>query len=110
MNTAGVRLTCADTIKNSLFQRYIDLLRHDGLAEDTAQAKATEFYRKSWDSIFSDNQDSVTYWNSKRQVGRLFRDNIEILLHCMINLKITKIPNPIRLIIHSISPSPNNSI
>lgn len=81
VNTAGVRLTCADTIKNSLFQKYIDLLRSSGLNESVAQEKATAYYKNKWENVFSKDQEIVTYWNSKRQVGRFFRDNIEILLH-----------------------------
>ncbi len=87
VNTAGVRLTCADTIKNTLFQRYIDVLRNSGMDNDRSQIKATKFYDEQWDSVFSASQDSIAYWNKSRQVGRLYRDNIEILLHCIAVIK-----------------------
>ncbi|MBE6873572.1 MAG: DUF262 domain-containing protein [Ruminococcus albus] len=87
VNTAGVRLTCADTIKNTLFQHYIDVLRDCGVESDRSQIKATKFYDEQWDSIFSASQDSINYWNKSRQVGRLYRDNIEILLHCIAVIK-----------------------
>lgn len=83
INTAGVRLTCADTIKNSLFQRYIEVLRKEGWNEETSLNKATSLYKEQWEKMFSNSQKSVDYWNKTRQVGRLTRDNIEILLHCI---------------------------
>lgn len=87
VNTAGVRLTCSDTIKNTLFQRYIDVLRDGGMNSDKSQSKATKFYDEQWNSVFSSSQDSIAYWNKSRQVGRLYRDNIEILLHCIAVIK-----------------------
>lgn len=87
VNTAGVRLTCSDTIKNTLFQRYIDVLRDSGVSSNNSQDKATKLYDDQWDSIFSSSQDSIAYWNKSRQVGRLYRDNIEILLHCIAVIK-----------------------
>ena len=87
VNTAGVRLTCADTIKNSLFQHYIDALRKENCNHERAQTKATELYDQQWDSIFSVSQEAIDYWNKSRQVGRLYRDNIEILLHCIAIIK-----------------------
>lgn len=87
VNTAGVRLTCADTIKNTVFQCYIDILRKKGMETDKAQTKATKLYEEQWECVFSSSQESVTYWNRSRQVGRLYRDNIEILLHCIAVIK-----------------------
>lgn len=87
VNTAGVRLTCSDTIKNTLFQRYIDVLRDGGMNSDKSQNKATKFYDEQWNSVFSSSQDSIAYWDKSRQVGRLYRDNIEILLHCIAVIK-----------------------
>ena len=37
--------------------------------------------------MFSVSQESVEYWNKSRQIGRLYRDNIEILLHCVAVIK-----------------------
>ena len=87
INTAGVRLTCSDTIKNSIFQCYIDLLRKAGRSDDSSIKKATDLYDLQWDSVFSSSQESIAYWNRSRQVGRLYRDNIEILLHCIAVIK-----------------------
>lgn len=87
VNTAGVRLTCADTIKNTLFQHYIDTLRKENCNRDRAQRKATALYDLQWDNVFSVSQEAIAYWNKPRQVGRLYRDNIEILLHCIAVIK-----------------------
>ena len=87
VNTAGVRLTCADTIKNSLFQHYIDVLQREGQSGDSALSMAAGLYDERWESVFSASQEAVDYWNKPRQVGRLFRDNIELLLHCIAVIK-----------------------
>lgn len=87
VNTAGVRLTCADTIKNTLFQRYIDELQKNGMNNDKSQIKATRLYNEQWESVFSSSQESIAYWSKSRQVGRLYRDNMEILLHCIAVIK-----------------------
>lgn len=83
INSAGVRLTCADTIKNTLFQSYIELLEKEGVSKEKAQSKAIELYDTEWDSVFSRDQENVEYWDKAKSVGRLYRDNIEILLHCI---------------------------
>lgn len=87
INTSGVRLTCADTIKNNMFQRYIELLRKNDFSSKHAQKIATQYYKDKWESLFSSTQESVAYWSKFRQVGRLYRDNIEILLHCVAVIK-----------------------
>ncbi len=87
INTAGVRLTSADTIKNKVFQQYIELLQKEGMSNEKAQNKATELYDEEWDGIFSDTHETERFWNKARQVGRLYRDNIELLLHCIAVIK-----------------------
>lgn len=81
VNTAGVRLTCADTIKNTLFQRYIDALQKENYKPADARKKAVDFYKEQWLQTFSLNSEISKEWEKQRQVGRLYRDNIEILLH-----------------------------
>ena len=87
VNTAGVRLTCADTIKNVLFQKYIDLLKCNGDNDKTANDKAVKLYNEHWDKVFSGTSQDTSYWNKQRQIGRLYRDNIEVLLHCIAVIK-----------------------
>lgn len=82
VNTAGVRLTCSDTIKNALYQKYIDVLKDDPTIQD-AEAAAIAFYQETWGQAFLSSAEDIAYWTAKHQSGRLFRENLEILLHCV---------------------------
>jgi len=75
INSAGVRLSSADIIKNSLFQRALQLY------DD--QDEVIECYDSSWKKTFLIDEDTSAFWDSSRITGRLMRDNIEILLHCI---------------------------
>jgi hypothetical protein len=79
INTAGIRLSPADTIKNALFQKAIQVLG--------SQEEAIDLYRETWEKVFLADQDTVEYWETERLTGRLMRDNIEILLHCIAVIK-----------------------
>jgi len=78
-NTAGVRLSCADIIKNALFQRSLRLF--------DSSTQVIELYEKTWEKVFVADDDIITFWEAKRQTGRLMRDNIEILLHSIAVIK-----------------------
>ncbi len=82
VNSSGVRLTSSDTIKNALFQKYIDILKRETTA-DNAEKIAVELYEKIWIKAFMETEEDALYWAIQHQSGRLFRDNIEILLHCV---------------------------
>lgn len=72
INSAGIRLSSADIIKNALF-------RH---ADNIMDKKDVEhLYDVYWDSIFTKDDDDIAYWATERSTGRLKRDNIELLLH-----------------------------
>ena len=75
INSAGVRLTAADTIKNLLFQRVIDLAGEDGHAE------IEKMYDDYWDAIF--NGEAQDYWYQIHSQGRINRITLEMLLHCV---------------------------
>ncbi|MEJ5283966.1 MAG: DUF262 domain-containing protein [Brevinematales bacterium] len=74
LNTAGVRLTIAEIVKNSLFKRAIELSNKE---------IALELYNETWQNTFLKDKDTLDYWSTERTTGRLKRDNIEILLHCV---------------------------
>lgn len=76
VNTAGVRLTCADTIKNALFQRIKELSSGPNI-EDAI----VKFYQDTWEKTFLSDEATIDYWNTEKKMGRLKRDNLEILLH-----------------------------
>ena len=73
LNTAGIRLTTAEIIKNTLYQKVIKV---SGDKESTIN-----LYKQTWEKIFLSDEDAVKYWGTMRLTGRLMRDNIEILFH-----------------------------
>lgn len=79
INSAGVRLSSADIIKNALFQRALELF--DSVEE------VEEIYRINWEDIFAIDEDAINFWDTPRATGRLTRDNIEILLHSISVIK-----------------------
>lgn len=78
LNTAGVRLTTAEIIKNALFQRAIQILDN--------KEEVIKLYEETWEKTFL-AEDSVKYWEMERPTGRLKRDNLEILLHSIAIIK-----------------------
>lgn len=79
INSAGVRLSGADIVKNALFQKAINLY--------SDEKDVIRLYNEYWDSIFSDDVESIRFWEGTRITGRLIRDNIEILLHSIAVIK-----------------------
>jgi uncharacterized protein with ParB-like and HNH nuclease domain len=79
INSAGVRLSSADIIKNALFQKALDLF-------DNADEVET-LYKEKWEDVFSIDEDAINFWDTPRATGRLMRDNIEILLHSISVIK-----------------------
>lgn len=77
INSAGVRLTSADIIKNSIFQRLRILLGYDKTKE------AIELYKNTWEKVFENDSETIFYWNQISSIGRIKRDNQEGLLHCV---------------------------
>ena len=79
INSAGVRLSSADIIKNALFQKALDLFDSVGDVET--------LYKDNWGNVFSLDEDAINFWDTPRATGRLMRDNIEILLHSISVIK-----------------------
>ena len=75
INTAGVRLTAADTIKNLIFQRMIDI---GGLRN---HERIERIYDLRWDLVF--NGDDQDYWTREHRQGRITRITLETMLHCV---------------------------
>lgn len=82
VNSAGVRLTCADTIKNALFQKL-----NEYAGESRNKADVIKLYKECWEGVFSSSNEVIEYWNTERQLGRTVRDNLEVLLHCIALVK-----------------------
>lgn len=100
VNSAGVRLTCADTIKNSIFQYAIDkaeeikkihevveIILKDETIRIESKENVIELYKKTWEGTFGCDGDTIGYWATLRPLGRITRDNLEILLHCIALMK-----------------------
>lgn len=79
INSAGVRLSSADIIKNALFQKALDWFDNDEEVE--------ALYKEKWERVFSIDEDAINFWDTPRATGRLMRDNIEILLHAIAVIK-----------------------
>lgn len=82
VNSAGVRLTCYDTIKNALFQKANENAKY---IED--KKSVIRLYNDCWQVVFGDSSDTLEFWKEERQLGRLVRDNQEVLLHCVALIK-----------------------
>ena len=74
INSAGMRLSSADVVKNFLFQKAFDLFPADVVEL---------LYQNNWESVFLNDGQTIEFWGTERTLGRLKRDNLEILLHCI---------------------------
>lgn len=72
INSAGVRLTSTDIVKNALFQKVLD--------HEKNEEEVFSFYNSTWNKVFSVDEDALSYWSKKKAIGRMMRDNSEILL------------------------------
>jgi len=78
LNTAGVRLTTAEIVKNALYQKII---------EKSDRENAINLYKNTWEKTFLFDEETVKYWEREKITGRLKRDNLEILLHSVAIIK-----------------------
>jgi hypothetical protein len=74
INSAGVRLSSADIIKNALFERALDLY-------DNQEGDVVALYKEYWEEVFACDDEVTDFWATERTSGRLKRDNIEFLLY-----------------------------
>lgn len=73
INSAGVRLSIYDTIKNYLFGK---------LKDKVSDNELLEMYKTYWEDIFEKDDDTKKFWNHTISIGRYKRDNAEMLLYC----------------------------
>lgn len=74
VNNLGQRLTCADIIKNYLFQR----LRGDSL-DEVRQKEVMKTYYETWDTPFYGN-DKTEFWYKEKHFGKQNSTNLEEFL------------------------------
>lgn len=79
INSSGIRLSSTDIIKNALYQKMIEIT-HD---EETVAT----YYKKTWEYIFEKDDDAILYWSSLKSIGRLMRQNSELLLQAVAIIK-----------------------
>jgi len=84
INSAGIRLSGADVIKNMLYQHLMEIL------DD--REYTTEYYKDTWEKIFED-VEMLEYWSREKTTGRLKSQNIEILLRSVAIIKNVFDPN-----------------
>ena len=74
INSLGVRLTISELLKNYLFK----------------DKELVEYYEEEWQSVFENDEEQVEFWSTVRSSGRVKRDNIELLLYCMLIIETKK--------------------
>lgn len=79
INSSGVRLTSTDIIKNALYQKLIELTKDSD--------KIAEYYKRTWAETFEKDDSVVAYWNKEKSMGRLWRQNSELLLQTVAIIK-----------------------
>ena len=79
INSSGVRLTSTDIIKNALYQKLIEITKNVD--------KTAEYYKTTWYETFEKDEDIVAYWNKEKAIGRLKRQNSELLLQTVAIIK-----------------------
>ena len=85
LNSAGVRLTMADTIKNNLFNRASLLI--DGVEKNDFSNKVIKLYDDTWKKYFCNDDVLDKKWNEEFVTGRIKRTNIDMFLHCYATIK-----------------------
>lgn len=69
INSAGIRLSCTDIIKNKLYEKYQSL----GASKDDT----LELYKQTWQKTFED-PEKYEFWTQEKNVGRNLRTNLEL--------------------------------
>lgn len=85
LNSAGVRLTMADTIKNYLFNRVSIII--DGNETNDFSEKVINLYNSKWKKCFCEDDNLDKLWNKEFITGRIKRTNIDMFLHCYATIK-----------------------
>ncbi len=81
INSAGVKLTNADIIKNALYQSIV--YSSDGSVEKDI----IDFYNKKWGEHFEKDEETLNQWLAEKVTGRITRTNIDRFLHCFAIIK-----------------------
>jgi len=66
INSLGVKLTTSELLKNYIF----------------SDKETKKLYKEYWDDVFEGEEETVKFWNTKKTAGRVYRENIDVLLYC----------------------------
>lgn len=66
INSLGVKLTTSELLKNYIF----------------SDSETQKLYKLFWEDIFEVDEETVKFWNTKKTAGRVYRENIDVLLYC----------------------------
>jgi uncharacterized protein with ParB-like and HNH nuclease domain len=66
INSLGVKLTTSELLKNHIF----------------SDKETQNHYKEFWEDIFEADEETVKFWNTKKTAGRVYRENIDVLLYC----------------------------
>jgi uncharacterized protein with ParB-like and HNH nuclease domain len=66
INSLGVKLTTSELLKNYIFS--------DKMSQD--------LYKEFWQDVFEADEETVDFWNAKKTAGRVYRENVDVLLYC----------------------------
>ncbi len=75
-NSAGIRLSTADLIKNAIYKK-IDAF------EEIDKEKLRKLYNETWKKAFEETEEIKSYWDNLVSVGRIKKNNLEIFLYCV---------------------------
>ncbi|SHF76513.1 Uncharacterized conserved protein, contains ParB-like and HNH nuclease domains [Flavobacterium fontis] len=74
INSLGVKLTTSELLKNFVFN----------------DSQTQDLYKTYWEDIFESDEETIKFWNTKKTAGRLYRENIDVLLYCYLLIQTQK--------------------
>lgn len=74
INSLGVKLTTSELLKNFVF----------------SDSQTQDLYKTYWEDIFEVDEETIKFWNTKKTAGRIYRENIDVLLYCYLLIQTQK--------------------
>lgn len=74
INSLGVKLTTSELLKNYVF----------------SDLQTQNLYGEYWQNIFESDEETIQFWNTKKTAGRVYRENIDVLLYCYLLIETQK--------------------
>lgn len=74
INSLGVKLTTSELLKNFVF----------------SDKQTQDLYKTYWEDIFEVDEETIKFWNTKKTAGRIYRENIDVLLYCYLLIQTQK--------------------